>query len=459
MPHRVESVCGSAEQRVLLPSHCTGLSAGHVQKPVDVSQTLSPWQGEGHVVGTQVPFWQVPPLQGSVFCVASGLHLCRLHRLHAGQGFCLEHRAASASGAAMPSSAVAVRGTTTRREVRAPKNRVIASKRSASIVGMLTVHGGRSIPLTISPRYQCLYPPNEGNHRTGRRVRCPAARARASSTRGSYASRRPAADPGRAQDWLACRSAHASHGGPPSTAACRREHGDNPPATEATVRGMTRQALKTVSAGAAAWDAGVGAGVSGTVRRPTANNAEAAWLGAVGVAGARRGNIAARVIVAAAESTPDGRAARTPPGGILRAGVVERVTGADTGVDALPGWTATLEVRAGTADRAAPPHAALLLAFAQGRCLVGECGEQTHPRDHRPEDGHGLAARETRGERSGESIKAVSIHDRPLPKFEGNQMTRQAETAQPGSPVTPPTTMATSWIAGIIVSEMAAEYQ
>jgi hypothetical protein len=50
-PHRVESVFGSAEQRVVLPSHCTGLSAGHVQKPVDPLHTLSPGQGEGvHVM-------------------------------------------------------------------------------------------------------------------------------------------------------------------------------------------------------------------------------------------------------------------------------------------------------------------------------------------------------------------------------------------------------------------------
>jgi hypothetical protein len=32
----------------------------------------------------------------------------------------------------------------------------------------------------------------------------------------------------------------------------------------------------------------------------------------------------------------------------------------------------------------------------------------------------------------------------------------QAKTAQPGSPVAPPATMATSWAAGIIVSEMTA---
>ena len=35
---------------------------------------------------------------------------------------------------------------------------------------------------------------------------------------------------------------------------------------------------------------------------------------------------------------------------------------------------------------------------------------------------------------------------------------RQAETAQPGSPFAPPATMATSWAAGIIVSEVDASY-
>jgi hypothetical protein len=64
-PHRVESVFGSAEQRVVLPLHCTGLSAGHVQKPVAPLHTLSPGQGEGehvrppvHIELTQV--WSVP---------------------------------------------------------------------------------------------------------------------------------------------------------------------------------------------------------------------------------------------------------------------------------------------------------------------------------------------------------------------------------------------------------------
>ena len=49
----------------MLPSHCTGLPAGHVQKPVDELQTLSPGQGSGeqvlppvHIELTQV--WLVP---------------------------------------------------------------------------------------------------------------------------------------------------------------------------------------------------------------------------------------------------------------------------------------------------------------------------------------------------------------------------------------------------------------
>jgi hypothetical protein len=54
-------VLGSAEQRWELPSHYNGLEAGHVQKSVDVLQTLLPTHG-GHVrPPVQSPFWQVFP--------------------------------------------------------------------------------------------------------------------------------------------------------------------------------------------------------------------------------------------------------------------------------------------------------------------------------------------------------------------------------------------------------------
>jgi len=47
-----------AEQRELLPSHCTVLS-GHLQKPVDVLQTLSPMQGSHVRSPVHTPFTQV----------------------------------------------------------------------------------------------------------------------------------------------------------------------------------------------------------------------------------------------------------------------------------------------------------------------------------------------------------------------------------------------------------------
>jgi len=43
-------VFGSDVQREELNSHVVGLSGGHVQKPRDVLQTLSPVQGEEHVM-------------------------------------------------------------------------------------------------------------------------------------------------------------------------------------------------------------------------------------------------------------------------------------------------------------------------------------------------------------------------------------------------------------------------
>src|SRR3954452_17341257 len=83
---------------------------------------------------THAPFRQVLPVSHWLeFCPASGLHLCLLHCLHFGQGFCLEHLAAAASGTVMPSNAVTASPTATRREEREPMRRVSVSNRPASI--------------------------------------------------------------------------------------------------------------------------------------------------------------------------------------------------------------------------------------------------------------------------------------------------------------------------------------
>src|SRR5215213_6772635 len=91
---------------------------------------------------------------------------------------------------------------------------------------------------------------------------------------------------------------------------------------------VTRRALQIVSGGAATGNAGVGACVSGTVRRPTANGGDTARPGAVRVAGARRLDVAAGITVTTAEPTAEDRGARAPPGGIVGTRVFNWITGA-----------------------------------------------------------------------------------------------------------------------------------